>query len=633
MPVLFWLDVTAYTVSTVIAIALALMVLGSGPKRTLNRLFALFALVAAAWTAFALLLRLMLWLERGTTALIGDLAALAFVLLGPLLFLFTTYYVVRRTRWTDGAAILGLVLTAVIAVPLFRHQLILEHYLDVNGTTHNTMSLWGVALSVVPFTFIVWSLVLFWLGRRQTGEPYLALSVLILMMGMVLGGLLDIPFPVLSFATSFSVALLGYGVVSRQLFNPLKERTVELQREITERVRAEAELLRLQHLLRNITDSMPSVLITLDPDGQVLAWNPAAEALTGQRAAQVEGQSMWQVCPELARYQSLFEEVLRNRRVVHRHSEELTSAMGVVYRDVSAFPLEANEVEGVVLRIDDVTRRVQLEEMMLQSAKMASVGSLAAGVAHEINNPLGAILQGAQILEMALDPARPRTRERLRACGVDPEGLRCYVRERGLDEYLVGIRETGARAAKIVTDLLAFSRKTSSGFVPLDFNKLVMRTLELAKTDYDLSRRYDFRDITIEWKLDELPEVVCDGQQVQQVVLNLVQNAAQAMMSREGKGYQPRLVVRTMPGDDWVRLEVEDNGPGIPEEIRGRLFEPFFTTKEVGKGTGLGLWLCWSIVVERHGGRIWAEEVAGGGSRFVVELPVARGQEEVYNGS
>jgi signal transduction histidine kinase len=119
-------------------------------------------------------------------------------------------------------------------------------------------------------------------------------------------------------------------------------------------------------------------------------------------------------------------------------------------------------------------------------------------------------------------------------------------------------------------------------------------------------------------------------------MLNLVRNAAQALAeereerAKENGEYQPRLTLRTALSESetsaltstWVRLEVKDNGAGISEAVRARLFDPFFTTKDVGEGTGLGLWLCWSIVVERHGGRIWEESATGGGSRFVVELPV-----------
>jgi PAS domain S-box-containing protein len=403
--------------------------------------------------------------------------------------------------------------------------------------------------------------------------------------------------------------------------------------DITDRKRAEAQVLRLQHLLQNITDSMPSALIALNPAGLVLNWNPAAEAITGRLAEHVLGQLLWQVCPELERYRDAFEQAMHAGQVVHRSKEQLGVQGSTIYCDVDVFPLVANHIEGAALRIDDVTRRVQMEEAMLQSAKLASVGGLAAGVAHEINNPLAAMMQSAQMVQLVLDVDRSNTQEYLRRYGIAPDELRRYLEQRGVPAYLDGIRGAGARAAKIVSDLLSFSRKSVSDAEPHDLNTLVEQTLALAMTDYDLRKRYDFRSIEIARELaPNLPRVICDGQQIQQVVLNLVRNAAQAMRqqmetaSRDGEGvWKPRLVLRTSLRQElennWARLEVEDNGPGIPEAIRARLFEPFLTTKPVDEGTGLGLWLCWSIVVERHGGRIWAEPVAEGGIRFVIDLP------------
>ena len=395
--------------------------------------------------------------------------------------------------------------------------------------------------------------------------------------------------------------------------------------DFSERRRAQTELIRVQHLLQNITDSMPSILIALDPRGRVLTWNPAAEEMTGLGASEVEGELLWKVYPELERYRDLFDRVIREGQVVEEHREEWKRGEVAVQWDVRIFPLVADGVEGAVLRFDDVTRRVQLEEIMVQSTKMAGIGGLAAGMAHEINNPLGAMMQSAQILQMALDIDSSRTQERLREAGVDPEGLGRYLKERELIEYLEGIRTAGERAAKIVTDLLSFSRRTASKTAPNDLNDLVEHALDLASVDYDLRRSYDFRNVELVREMTtDLPFVICDGQQIQQVVLNLARNAAQAMAEKGaglGPEYSPRLILRTQLGDGYVRLEVEDNGPGITKDVLPLLFEPFFTTKEVGEGTGLGLWLSWSIVVERHHGRIWAEGGEEGGARFIVELP------------
>jgi len=402
-----------------------------------------------------------------------------------------------------------------------------------------------------------------------------------------------------------------------------------------------SELASLQKTLQDITDSMPFALITLDLQGRVLTWNPAAETMFGHTASQVRGQMLWEAVPELVRYQDLFDSVVSSGQAAHLPKERILKRQRVRFRDVEVFPLVSSEaVEGAVLRIDDVTRRVQLEDLTLQSAKMASVGGLAAGVAHEINNPLCAMMQSTQIVQMSLDTERDRVRERLQQHGIDPEGLKEYMQAQSLPEYLDGIRIAGERASKIVSDLLSFTRKSTSDTAPQKLNALVEKTLDLATADYDLQKHYDFRELRIERAFaTDLPAVTCSGQQIQQMVLNLVRNAAQAMTEKASKstkdsGYQPCLTLRTSlaPDPNYVRLEVEDNGPGIPEHMRKRIFEPFFTTKGVGAGTGLGLWLSWSIVVERHKGRMWIEPVSeeseepdlGEGCRIVVELPIQR---------
>jgi len=404
----------------------------------------------------------------------------------------------------------------------------------------------------------------------------------------------------------------------------LMEMTTEYSDDVTEDLYTTVEATR--HLLQNITDSMPSALITLDGEGRVVTWNPAAEELTGKSIDQVRDRILWQVCPQLARYQELFEQVVTEKEVMYRHRERLVYTDENIFHDVSIFPL-TNKVKGAVLRIDNVTQRIQLEELMLQAAKMASVGGLAAGVAHEINNPLSGMLQSAQMLQNFFDTQRPRTRERLQASHINPEDLEQYLTTLNLHEYLSGIRAAGERAAKIVSDLLSFARKSPSQALPNNLNKLVEQALALASTDYDIKKKFDFKDLQVVTEFDpDLPDILCDKQQIEQVVFNLIRNAAQALAldKQHNPEKQGRLTLRTLHvSDSVVRVEVEDNGPGIPDEERAQLFEPFFTTKPPGEGTGLGLWLSWSIVVERHQGKLWVETGENGeGTRFVIELPV-----------
>ncbi|MBN1991272.1 MAG: PAS domain S-box protein [Anaerolineae bacterium] len=430
------------------------------------------------------------------------------------------------------------------------------------------------------------------------------------------------------------IATLREEVAKLQRQNTELELLMEMTTEYSDDVADElfdtaAEKVRLQNLLQNITHSMPSALITLDFSGRVLTWNPAAASLTGLTIEQVQGQILWQVCPQLACYQDLFDGVMAANQVMRRHREQIALKNKMLFYEVSIFPL-TNDLKGAVLRIDDVTEWVQLEEIMLQSAKMASIGGLAAGIAHEINNPLSGMLQSVQMLQIALDTQRSSTRQKMQAYKLNPQQLHKYLQAHNLLAYLDDMRASGERAARIVTDLLSFSRKSPAQAAPQDLNKLVEEALILASTDYDLKKSFDFRDLKIVRQLaPNLPPVMCDGPQIEQVILNLVRNAAQALAKQNRANEERgRLIVRTCLAANaaLVRLEVEDNGPGIPEEVRMRLFEPFFTTSAIGEGTGLGLWLCWTIVVERHKGRIWAESVSAGGARFVVELPASEQQ-------
>ncbi|HEY6212459.1 MAG TPA: ATP-binding protein [Vicinamibacterales bacterium] len=241
-------------------------------------------------------------------------------------------------------------------------------------------------------------------------------------------------------------------------------------------------------------------------------------------------------------------------------------------------------------KLDDETRDIY--HQLLQAEKMAALGQTISGVAHELNNPLATILSWAERLS-----ERPSLEDPVR---------------RGLETIL----SESERAARIVRNLLTFARKRQTTRAMVDINQVVRETLAL--------RSYEQRVTNIsviEALAAGLPHVFADGHQVQQVLLNLIINAEQAMLAANGRG---TIVVRTWhdPDQETVILEINDDGPGIPAELQPKIFDPFFTTKEVGKGTGLGLTVAYAIVQE-HGGRIRLESHAGSGASFYVELPVS----------
>ncbi len=236
-----------------------------------------------------------------------------------------------------------------------------------------------------------------------------------------------------------------------------------------------------------------------------------------------------------------------------------------------------------------------LQPRLLQTEKMAALGQLVSGIAHELNNPLTSIMGYAQLLlGQGLRPAQ-------------------------LSEARKIFQEAG-RARRIVKNLLFFAREAKPERTTVQLNEIIERTLALQS--YELN----VENIIVERDLDPgLPPTLADPYQLQQVVLNLLVNAEQAILSGRGEGH---IWIRTRNRcGDRIRLEVADDGPGIPPEIASRIFEPFFTTKSPGVGTGLGLSIIYGIVHE-HGGDVFAENRAKGGSQFVVELPLVHAAAE-----
>ncbi len=407
--------------------------------------------------------------------------------------------------------------------------------------------------------------------------------------------------------------------------------------DITDIKKNQEELRRLRQLLSNIFDSMPSTLIGVDQEGLVSQWNLEAEKTTGVNSKEALGRVLTDVFPQLSGEMGMVQEAIseqkrKTEKKVSRQRDGKTS-----YEEVTVFPLISDGVDGAVIRVDDITERVRIEEMMIQSEKMLSVGGLAAGMAHEINNPLAGILQNVQVIMNRISGSMSKNKKIAQECGTTMNAIEAYMEKRDIFMMFDAVVESGKRAAKIVENMLSFSRKTDAQFNLHHLGELLDDTVELAEKDYDLKKKYDFRQIKIEREYNaNVPKVFCEGSKIQQVFLNILKNGAQAMA--EGKGRtsddrqlktegeseisDPRLTLRVMPDGEMARIEIEDNGPGMDEATRKRAFEPFFTTKGVGIGTGLGLSVSYFIITENHGGTITVESTPGKGEKFIIRLPI-----------
>ncbi|WP_295474039.1 ATP-binding protein [uncultured Pseudomonas sp.] len=410
---------------------------------------------------------------------------------------------------------------------------------------------------------------------------------------------------------------------ARGLAEETRRTNRKLELEVQVRSKIEKKLTGFQNYLNSIIDSMPSAMIALDEQLYVTQWNQEASTLSGTTLDEALNQPIFLAFEPMRSFMPELKQTVEQHRVTH--IERVTWIKHDVPRHyaMTFYPLVGDAGRGVVIRIDDITQRISLEEMMVQSEKMLSVGGLAAGMAHEINNPLGAILHNVQNIRRRLSPELPKNLEQAQSDGIDLERVNRYLAGRGVPQLLDGIQQAGGRAAKIVSHMLNFSRLSTRQLSPCDLPALIDQALEIASNDFDLTVGFDFKGQNIVRQFDpELGPVPCIANELEQVLLNLLKNAAQAIHQREDDSEPGRITLRTRLNPPWAEIQVEDNGIGMSETVRKRTFEPFFTTKEIGQGTGLGLSVSYFIITNNHKGQMEVQSAVGMGTCFTLRLPL-----------
>jgi two-component system cell cycle sensor histidine kinase/response regulator CckA len=596
------------------------MVLGAGLARPLNRAFFPLAAVELWWAVSSLLLRLALWSGLGNPTLLAHLVAMSWAAMGPCLLLFSAEYVGRRTRPLHLAVVGGGLFAAALLAPAFQGQLLSSPRIDITGTTLVDVSRLGMAAALVPSAFFLWALALFWRDRKRTGEPYLALSVLVLLVGFVTGEVLNVPFALSSVTQTLSVALLGYGVTSRQLFNPLRDRAAALQREVAERMRTEEALRASEQRFRTIFDSVHDAIMVHELEsGRILDVNARMTELWGYGREQACGLE-WEALSAGERPHTQHEAMRWMQRAAA--GEPQLFEWLAKHRDGQRFWVEMNmrlatighdERLLVVARdISDRKRaeeeRRQLEERMLHAQKLESLGVLAGGIAHDFNNLLCAMLGYADMAARAVRADSPTA------------------------EKLGRIRDAAVRASDLCRQMLAYAGKGQMSVEPVDLSRLVEEMGELLRASVAKS---SYLRLRLE---QELPPVKADPSQLGQIVLNLIVNASEALGNNPGRislatGRTPCTRERlgeaylggALPPGPYVYLEVADTGCGMDEPTMGRLFDPFFTTKFAGRGLGLSAVLG---IVRSHRGAIEVKSSPGQGSSFTLLLPAAAAETE-----
>ena len=349
-----------------------------------------------------------------------------------------------------------------------------------------------------------------------------------------------------------------------------------------------------------VLDALPVSLYVVDRDFRIVTWNRHREiGLQGIPRDSAIGRNIFEVLsryPE-GRVRQEFERAFRTGRIERIEQQTIAEDGSTKHWLVSKVPMrspETGEVTHVITVGEDVTMRVEAMHAVSRADKLAAVGRLAAGVVHEINNPLATISACAEALEQ-------RTAE---GAFDGNDGIE------DLNEYLGLIKSEAFRCKSITTGLLDFSRMRTGDRHLLDVGDILRSSANL------ISHQKRGENITIDLDITEdLPQIKADGGQVQQAVIALATNAIDAMPDGG------TLKFKAYPQLNSVAIEVEDNGAGIPAENLSKIFEPFFTTKEVGKGTGLGLAVCYGIITD-HAGRLSVRSTVGKGTTFTILLPV-----------
>ena len=370
--------------------------------------------------------------------------------------------------------------------------------------------------------------------------------------------------------------------------------------DITERRQAEDALRKYERIVSTSQDLMALVnrnyVIEAANESLLKAHNKPRKEVVGRTVPEVMGERVFR-----EKIQSRIDLALTGQTVHFRDSFDF-AGFGHEIIDVTYFPMsdDTGKVEGVVFNARDITETRKLEEQLIQSQKIESIGTLAGGVAHEINNPINGIMNYAQLIIDGMETENPAS------------------------EFAQEIINETERIAEIVRNLLTFARHEKQAHSPAQFSNIVTSVLSLIQT----VMRHDQIDLHVEIS-EDLPKIKCRSQQIQQVLMNLMTNARDALNERY-PGYDPekRLRVSARPvdkaGRKFIRTTVEDFGTGISPEIRERIFDPFFTSKPKESGTGLGLSISYGIVKD-HGGELTVESEPGRYTRFHMDLPMDNG--------
>lgn len=376
----------------------------------------------------------------------------------------------------------------------------------------------------------------------------------------------------------------------------VKERTATLDesnrllKEEVERHLATSDRLHIsEHYINSILKSMPSMLVGLNPEGEITQWNKKAEQYTGVAQQDSLGKDLWEAYPLITITRDQFKEALNQQSpTTIRQSQR-----GLFHFDITIYPLHGTGESGVVLLIDDVSQQVKSENRLIQRDRISSMGELASSMAHDMNVPLQGMLDDIKLIESKMVLLTPQDSDKNQT--------------EGINNYLTGALTKGRQASAIVDNLLDFASSQQADKQAATMTEVMDHSIELAKNVLSLPKGMNFSDVSIEKEYDnKLPKVSCHISEIQQVFLSLLRHCFHAMGKVKNKDFVPTIRIRILEGYDSLWLKISHNGIGLTSDEQQSIFEPYFSNQPLDSEDDADKRLSFShfVVTEHHSGQM-----------------------------
>jgi PAS domain S-box-containing protein len=385
---------------------------------------------------------------------------------------------------------------------------------------------------------------------------------------------------------------------------------------------SQKRLIEAQARTRAIIDSMPSMIIGLNKELKITDWNKKIQEFNGVEIEQALQKDFMELVPEYQFVRPMLEKAIRERTTEFSSKQSIYHDNKRYYQDILVYPIALNGEIGAVVRIDDVTGKMQLEKVIVQTEKLSSVGTLASGMAHQMNGPVGAISQNIQNIHRRIDPNLQANKEIATELSLDLHVLHQYLEKRKITSFLGQMEQSAQDVSIMLTNLMQFSKPSSSIKESVSLEKILSHVLTLAKSDYDLSKKMHFEQINIDVCMEEeLPAVYGSVAQLEQVFLNLIKFSAQNMQYQDS---DRKIRIQSQVCEDSVEIKIIDNGPILDENTKKHIFDPLFTQQKDGESILMGLSVAHKMITENHLGALVVENNEPIGIIFTILLPKAR---------